>query len=140
MLENAACSSNATEARAVDKWRGQLLANLPPDFKFVGRAFSFSVTTPELVVEHLMKNYSYHRTCGRIEPSAYIGDVRAEIERADSKQTAARIPHAVTPRREWPQGGGLCTGRAVLCSLWGGGVHLGVRWLPVPACEEQEEG
>ena len=61
VLEGAACSSNLTETRAVDKWRGQLLAALPPDFSFVGRAFSFSVTTPELIVEHLMSKYSYHR-------------------------------------------------------------------------------
>ena len=50
VLETSACSSSVTEARAVDKWRGQLLQALPPDYKFVGRAFSFSVTTPELLV------------------------------------------------------------------------------------------
>ena len=57
VLEAAACSSQATDARAVDKWRGQLLSALPPDYHFVGRAFSFSVTTPELVVDHLMSKY-----------------------------------------------------------------------------------
>ena len=61
VLENAACSSSVTEMRAVDKWRGQLLGALPPDYKFIGRAFSFSVTTPELVVDYLMSNYSYHQ-------------------------------------------------------------------------------
>lgn len=60
VLEQAACSSQVTDARAVDKWRGQLLSALPPDYKFVGRAFSFSVTTPELVVDHLMTHYDYH--------------------------------------------------------------------------------
>lgn len=60
VLEKAACSSSSTEARAVDKWRGELLAALPPDYKFVGRAFSFSVTTPELVVDHLMSTFDYH--------------------------------------------------------------------------------
>ena len=59
-LEQAACSSLSTDARAVDKWRGELLASLPPDYHFCGRAFSFSVTTPELVVEYLMNNYQYH--------------------------------------------------------------------------------
>jgi len=59
-LEKAACSSQVTEARAVDKWRGQLLGVLPADYRFVGRAFSFSVTTPELVVDHLMEKYDYH--------------------------------------------------------------------------------
>lgn len=60
VLETASCSSSITEARAVDKWRGQLLAALPPDYKFIGRAFSFSLTTPELVVDHLMSCYDYH--------------------------------------------------------------------------------
>ena len=50
MQETSACSSSVTEARAVDKWRGQLLQTLPPDYKFTGRALSFSVTTPDLVV------------------------------------------------------------------------------------------
>lgn len=60
VLETTACSSNETDARAVDKWRGVLLQSLPPDFKFVGRAFSFSISTPELMVNHLMENYDYH--------------------------------------------------------------------------------
>ena len=59
-LEQAACSSSETDARAVDKWRGELLSFLPPDYHFCGRAFSFSVTTPELVVDYLLSNYKYH--------------------------------------------------------------------------------
>jgi len=58
--EMAACSSVASDHRAVDKWRGRLLASLPHDHKFVGRAFTFSVTTPELIVDHIMRNYDYH--------------------------------------------------------------------------------
>ena len=60
-LELAACSSMPTDQRAVDKWRGQLLADLPPDHRFVGRAFSFSITTPEVIVDHLMTAYQYHQ-------------------------------------------------------------------------------
>jgi len=58
--EMAACSSQLTDARAVDKWRGYLTSALPPDQKFVGRAFTFSITTPELITEYLMTNYDYH--------------------------------------------------------------------------------
>ena len=56
----AACSSQLTDARAVDKWRGYLTSALPPSHKFVGRAFTFSITTPELITEYLMTNYDYH--------------------------------------------------------------------------------
>ena len=59
-LERAKCSSLETDARAVDKWRGELLASLPPDYHFCGRAFSFSITTPELIVDYLMTQYPYH--------------------------------------------------------------------------------
>lgn len=63
VLETASCSSSITEARAVDKWRGQLLAALPPDYKFIGRAFSFSLTTPELVVRSFRRLQSRTCTC-----------------------------------------------------------------------------
>ena len=69
--EAAACSSLETDARAVDKWRGRLIAALPPDHHFVGRAFSFSVTTPELVVEYLMTKYDYHEQGHRDEAGRF---------------------------------------------------------------------
>jgi hypothetical protein len=59
--EMAACSSLATDRRAVDKWRGRLLAALPPDYLLVGRALTFSITSPEMIVEHLLNNYDYHQ-------------------------------------------------------------------------------
>jgi len=58
--EMAACSSQMTDHRAVDKWRGQLLSALPPDHHFVGRAFTFAITIPDAIVEHVMKTYDYH--------------------------------------------------------------------------------
>lgn len=60
MLEKAACSSLHTDQRAVDRWKGLLLDVLAPDHKFVGRAFSFSVTAPDLIVDHLMTEHPYH--------------------------------------------------------------------------------
>ena len=36
------------------------MQDIPPDHKFVGRAFSTSVTTPEMVIQYLMSNYDYH--------------------------------------------------------------------------------
>ena len=59
--EMAACSSLATDRRAVDKWRGRLLAALPPDHLLVGRALTFSITSPEMIVEYLLNNYDYHQ-------------------------------------------------------------------------------
>ena len=59
-LEKAACSSEPTDQRAVDKWRGELLESLPPGYHFCGRALSFSITTTELIVNHVMTNYHYH--------------------------------------------------------------------------------
>ena len=60
IYEMAACSSHATDHRAVDKWRGSLLTMLPVDHRYVGRAFTFSVTSPELIVDYLMSRHDYH--------------------------------------------------------------------------------
>lgn len=64
-LEAAACSSQPTDQRAVYKWRGQLLQALPLDHHFCGRAFSFSLTTPDAVVDYIMSNYDYHENAHR---------------------------------------------------------------------------
>ena len=60
ILERAACSSAPTDQVAVDKWRGELLAALPPGVHFCGRALSFSITTTNLIVDHIMSKYKYH--------------------------------------------------------------------------------
>ena len=47
LIEQAHCSSRETDQRAVDKWKGRLMAAVPADYKFVGRAIGFSITDPE---------------------------------------------------------------------------------------------
>ena len=47
LIEQAHCSSHSTAQRAVDKWKGQLVAVVPADHQFVGRALAFSVADPE---------------------------------------------------------------------------------------------
>lgn len=59
-LEQASCSSQPTDQRAVDKWRGLLLQALPADYHFCGRAFSFSLAQTDKVVEWIMRMHPYH--------------------------------------------------------------------------------
>ena len=54
--EMAACSSQPTDTHAIDRWRGALLSILPPDHKFSGRAFSFSVGAAQ---RHTQPNFIY---------------------------------------------------------------------------------
>ena len=46
---------------AVDKWRGELLAALPPDFRFIGRPLTFSIVSAEEIVEHVVSKFEYHK-------------------------------------------------------------------------------
>ena len=60
LMEMASCSSDETDQRIVDRWRGELMAVVPPSFKFVGRPLAFSLTDPEQVVSHVTTKYKYH--------------------------------------------------------------------------------
>merc|ERR1719198_207708 len=60
LMEAADCSSAPSTRRHVDRWRGKLMAHVQPGRQFVGRAFSFSVASPEEVVPYLLRNHKYH--------------------------------------------------------------------------------
>lgn len=64
-LEKARSSSLPTDAVAVDKWKGDLMAAMPPDTKFIGRPFTFSIIDSELIVDHIMSKHDYHKNSNK---------------------------------------------------------------------------